>query len=503
MSERELNLIAARKYSQYSIFTRRKRKGGTRLLSAPNSRLKYLQQRIAELLAEIYKPRNSVHGFIRGKSALTNAKEHLGRGQIVKLDLKDFFGQINSRRVLGLLKAIGISGEVSLVIVRICLLADSLPQGAPSSPVLSNMISFRLDNSLLHYARENRLRYTRYADDIVFSSHGGSRALSSKPDRSYKKLAPEDLNPKLLQILCDEDFELNKEKIYFMGPAARRAVTGYIINEFPNVPRRHVRRVRATLHNIERNGYDREQINFANQTGSIKSLKRSLRGQIEWIGATKGLSDPVYRRYATDYNRIFGADMRIGPDLERMADLSTWVIESFNQSTGMPVSQGTVFFLQGIGLVTAAHCVPEGCDHFVFSTQNPGKRCPVSVESIDTHVDIALLGHTIPSGSFLELPRSNTTLHVGEEIQVWGFPAFGPGHKITKKIGRVTATPTIRAVPMYSVDVKIYGGNSGGPVLDKIGRVIGLCHKGGIEEAHDLVVQQSMLDHLRKSHSHF
>jgi S1-C subfamily serine protease len=413
---------------------------------------------------------------------------------LVKIDFKNYFDQINSQRIGGMLHAIGLPAEVVKLLLPLCTPMGALPQGAATSPILANMVTFRLDKRLRDYGRSNRLRYTRYADDLVFSSHSRPLALNAAVERNYARLGMDDLRDDLLGIFKDENFEINPDKLYYCGPSARRAVTGYTINSFENVPRRHVRRVRSIIHNIRKNGYDSEQAKYSALTGSIRSLRRSLRGQIEWIGYTKGKSDPVFRRYALDYNKIFHDQISVGPNLDELAQRSTWVLEAFKSSTGDPISQGSCFFLESVGLVTAAHCVPANCSFEVFCILKPAERFQVHVSKIHLHIDLAVLQHTIPADRFIPLKRGTRDVNIGEEVRVWGFPDYGPGKDLTRRFGRVIGTPVVSAVPMYEVDQKIYQGNSGGPLLDHAGRVVGVCHKGGVSEAHDLAVKHTQLD---------
>ena len=495
ISEKELRHISAKKFDQYHSRSIPKRNGGERLLSVPNNRLRYLQSLLNPLLQGMYNVRGCVHGFVAGKSAFTNAQEHLGRRHLVKVDLQDYFGQISRQRVRGVLLSIGIPLPVAEAITKLCTLADELPQGAPTSPILANMVTFRLDQELVTFAKKNRLRYSRYADDIVFSSYSKPRVLARGMELEYARLSRSDLDEKLLEIFDQQNFELNEEKIYYCGAGARRSVTGYTINQFPNVPRNHVRRVRATLHNVRKYGYDAEQRKFSEKTKSAKSLKKSLFGQIEWIGSTKGRSDPVFRRYAIEYDGLFAEKFELGPDLSRLATLSTWVLETTHPNpTHAGDTQGTAFFLKGVGLVTAAHCVPATHSYTVFCVDEPSKKFPVSVVKRHDHIDLAILNHSIPIEDFIELSRAEREPNVGEETSLWGFPAYSAGNKIEQRQGRVVSHPTKSAVALLCVDQKINQGNSGGPLLNSAREVVGIAHKGGPDEAQDLAVKIRMLD---------
>lgn len=147
-----------------------KRRGGTRVLMVPDRRLKFLQRKAHLLLNQLYRPRTPVHGFVKQKGAITNANEHQRRPYLLNIDLRNFFGVISRRRVLGMLLSMGLSDDAAEAVCSICLTANQLPQGAPTSPILSNLVAYRLDRDLMKFAKTYRLKYTRYADDISFSS---------------------------------------------------------------------------------------------------------------------------------------------------------------------------------------------------------------------------------------------------------------------------------------------------------------------------------------------
>lgn len=495
LSEKEFRYISANKVRQYHTVEIPKRGDGTRVLSVPVARLKFLQTNINELLQNMYSVRNCVHGFVPGKSALTNAQEHLGRRHLVKIDLLDYFGQIGRQRVKGVLTSLGVPTLVSEAITVLCTLKNGLPQGAPTSPVLANMVTFRLDQELVQFSKKNRLRYSRYADDIVFSSYSRPRIIRSNIEAHYARLELAEIDGKLLNIFDRESFVLNERKLYYCGRDARRTVTGYTINAAVNVPLKHVRRVRATLHNVRTNGYDAEQRKFSAKTCSTKSLKKSLRGQIEWIGATKGRSDKVFRRYAIEFNAQFMDEIEVGPNLSRLESLSTWVLESEHPDPNEIGTQGTAFFLRGVGLVTAAHCVPEGNTIEVFSVDRYGVKYTVTVRERHDQYDLAILEHTIPTAAFIELERATREPNVGEETQIWGFPGYNPGHQVENRLGRVVSHHTRSGVSLLCVDQKINQGSSGGPMLNSASEVVGVAHKGGPDEAQDLAVKVGMFDY--------
>ncbi|WP_200372021.1 reverse transcriptase family protein [Rhodovibrio salinarum] len=184
---KKIRYYRARMYHNFSI-GRAGRKN--RIINAPDERLKFLQRKIAKKLNEIYRRRNPVHGFVAERSVKTNALAHKRCKYVVNIDLKDFFPTISQTRIEGMLSSLGLNSKVAKIIGIVCCNKGRLPQGAPSSPVLSNMICFRLDKSLMTFAKEARCIYTRYADDITFSSHHPpqpfSRPSSHQPGASRR-----------------------------------------------------------------------------------------------------------------------------------------------------------------------------------------------------------------------------------------------------------------------------------------------------------------------------
>lgn len=497
VSPKELRFISAKRYSQYHLVSTIKRSGGTRVLSVPNDRLKFIQRQIYDLLQPLYSPRWCVQGFIKGRSALENARKHVGRTHLVKIDFSNYFDQIKSPRIKGVLSYFDLEQDVVDAILVFCTLGGRLPQGAPTSPLLANMVTFRFDQVMLEYSKANRLRYTRYADDIALSSFSRPRLLKSSVVGDYSRLRRDDFDDGFLEIFDLEGFEVNEDKLFYCGRKSRRSVTGYTVNEFANVPREHIRNVQAILHDIESRGYALAQRRFSEQSKSIKSLRNSLKGRIGWISATKGISDPVYRRLALRFNSLFAHDqLAVGPDFSKLATMSTWVFEAYDAKTSMIEAQGTAFFLKGFGLVTAAHCLAKGCVYSVFNVEKPAEKYKVTVAKRHDHIDLGILDHSVPAEKFIELAMSTREANVGEEVISWGFPDFSAGKHITRKSGKVSSKPTLSAVEFYSVDFKLYQGTSGGPILNSTQEVLAITHKGGDGEAYDLAVKSRYLNML-------
>lgn len=353
MSQAELKKIwwfRGRMYQQFEIG---KGIGKSRSISAPDKRLKHLQRQIAPLLDSLYRVRHPVHGFVANKSVKTNAEAHLRKRFILNLDLKNFFPSITEGRVDGLLRSIGVDSRVADVIARLCTNDGRLPQGAPTSPVLSNMICFRLDKQLMSFAKASRCIYTRYADDITFSSDQPMAALFESTVPSPGRFSPDLLAPRLRAIFMANGFVINAEKTHYADRHSRRMVTGLKVNELINVDRSYVRNIRAALYSVRTLGMEDAQKKFLTKLGGKADLAAHLAGKISWLRFIRGQSDPVFRAMALRFNSAFpDRKIEVVPTRDEVRDRAVWVVDN-----DADISQGSAFFLKGVGLITAAHCV--------------------------------------------------------------------------------------------------------------------------------------------------
>ncbi len=242
-------------------YTRRvvpKRSGGERVLLAPKRDLKVLQRKVLDGVIAQVPVAPSVHGFVRGRSIVTNARQHAGKQVVLTLDLKDFFPSVTYPRVRGQFIALGYSFAVASALALLCTEYDReefaregkryfisigprhLVQGAPTSPALANLVAWKLDKRLGGLAAKRGFIYTRYADDLTFSGDDveGVQRLRVVASR----------------IIYDEHFTPNKAKTRVARQSARQIVTGLVVNDAPATPRRLRRRLRAILHNARQGG---------------------------------------------------------------------------------------------------------------------------------------------------------------------------------------------------------------------------------------------------------
>ncbi len=297
---------------KYYSFEIQKKNGETRLISTPTTSLKILQQKLNYILSIIFTPKFSSHGFIKGKSIKTNAFTHVKRKYVLNIDLKDFFPSINFGRVRGMFMAYPyyLSPPVATVLSQICCYNKKLPQGAPTSPIISNMICAKLDSQLLDLAKQNKCLFTRYADDITFSTW---------KKRFPKTIAYTDeitnqihVGNNLNNIIENNGFSVNNEKVWFRARDRRQTVTGLIVNDFVNVTRKYKNQVRAMLHALEKYGPKKTKKEFEikyfnNNTPKWKCLPKFelvLKGKIEYIGMIRGHESDIYLKYLSELKRI-------------------------------------------------------------------------------------------------------------------------------------------------------------------------------------------------------
>lgn len=496
-SSREMRTIWHHRGRMYQHFSIAKGLRKVRMISAPDERLKMLQRKIADRLNAVYRPRNSVHGFIVGRSVKTNALSHMHRRFTVNIDLKDFFPTITENRVKGLIKSFGIDSRVCDIIARICCNNDQLPQDAPSSPVISNMICFRLDKKLLSVAKDARCIYTRYADDITFSSYQPPAALFEASMPPPGRFAPTMLAPKLRQSVLDNGFAINTEKAHYADRHSRRMVTGLKINELLNVDRRYVRNIRAAIHSVEKFGVQEAEKKFRDEHGGRSNLAAHLQGKISFLTYIKGRSDPVVRAIRLRFNNSFPNNLiSVVPTSSEIQDRSVWVVDVEVNGEEL-CRQGSAFFLKDVGLVTAAHCVENASKVEIYHPSKPANKFIAHVLKTCPHRDLAVIQHNIPTVEYFELTRSQHVTVQGDYVTAVGYPEYGPGDRSNARPGAVSALTMKGGVAKVEVTQALTPGMSGGPVIYGDGGVVGIIHKGepgGRNFAVDIKVLNAWLE---------
>jgi RNA-directed DNA polymerase len=267
-----------------------KRVGPPRLIEAPKPRLVTIQRRILRDILDRVPTHDAAHGFVAGRSCLTGAVVHVGAAMVVTVDLADFFLMTPLGRVHALFRSLGYPWAVARCLTGLCSTAtprsvfdhlpaprrhtaaalrayrgQHLPQGAPTSPALANLVAWRLDVRLSGLATAFGATYTRYADDLAFS---GDDLFARKTDSLLVAIET---------IAEDEGYALNQRKTRIMRSAARQRVTGVVVNDHLNVPRETFETLKATLHNCRKLGPASQ-----NRDGHA-DFKAHLDGRIGWV----------------------------------------------------------------------------------------------------------------------------------------------------------------------------------------------------------------------------
>lgn len=255
------------KYKEFDI---PKRSGGLRRIAAPQDRLKLLQRRLADLLQDCLDeidnntPLKSnasdfdqiSHGFRRRLSILTNARKHRNRRYVFNIDLADFFGSINFGRVRGFFikdRRFHLDPKVATIFAQIACFKQGLPQGSPCSPIISNLIGNILDVHMTRLAARSGCMYTRYADDLTFSTNKKCFPDSiAKQDKEIHNIwAP---GSELLQLVNRCGFSINPRKTRMQYNRSRQEITGLVVNKKVNVRHEYRHNVRAMVHRLTTKG---------------------------------------------------------------------------------------------------------------------------------------------------------------------------------------------------------------------------------------------------------
>lgn len=255
--------------SHYNVRLIAKRDGSVRVVEAPKQHLRHIQRRILRDILSLAPLHPAVHGFCAGRSIVSFASPHAGREAVVRLDLKDFFPSVSGPRVQALFRTLGYPEHVADLLGGLCTTTTPrqlwrqfpgdldpeevarlrmfyarphLPQGAPSSPAISNLCAFRLDRRLAGFAAAAGAAYTRYADDLAFS---GEAPFARSADRFAARVAA---------IASEEGFSVQHRKTRLMRSSVRQHLAGLTVNRRPNLPRREFDRLEAILTNCLRHG---------------------------------------------------------------------------------------------------------------------------------------------------------------------------------------------------------------------------------------------------------
>ncbi len=309
---------------RYQTFSIKKKSGADRTINAPVKGLKSILRSLNFVLHCVYKPHEAATGFVLKKSIVDNAKKHVGHHYVFNVDLKDFFHSFDRNRVklAFMYEPFNLREErEELAFMLACLcthpiqmdgeIKNVLPQGSPCSPTLTNILCRRLDHRLSGLAKRFRAVYTRYADDITFSSYHNiyKREENSKLNNRgcYDNFIAE-----LERLLSEEGLKINSEKTRLQKACYRQEATGLVVNEKVNVHSRYVKQIRMWLYYWEKYGYEKaNQIfkrDYIADKGHVKKvnakLENVLYGKLEFLKMVKGFENKTYNKLKERFDAL-------------------------------------------------------------------------------------------------------------------------------------------------------------------------------------------------------
>ena len=344
------NIIASGK-NRYKTFSIKKKSGGLRTINAPCSGLKVFQKCLNFVLQTYYQPNASACGFVPGRSIADGAKKHVGKKYVLNIDLKDFFDTIELHRVKAVftLPPFNLKDDkenpnsLPYIIANLCChpkevtrfdkdgnpyqcVRNVTPQGAPTSPMITNLICSQLDRRLLGLAKRFRLSYSRYADDITFSTNAkevfeqGSEFMVE-----LRRIVEE-----------DQKFRINDEKTRVQSKAYRQEVTGLVVNSKVNVTKRYVKQIRMWLYLWEHYGYEKATDSFLRDYNKSKGqakhgshLENVLEGKLNYLKMVVGSDNVAYKKLAERYEKL---SKSLEPGVNVSAILDVWEKEGIDKA---------------------------------------------------------------------------------------------------------------------------------------------------------------------------
>lgn len=526
VSPRRLRFLLYRKPEPYTEFSIPKKTGGDRRILVPPAHIRAWQRQLAVLLLSAYRRREGVYGFCKGVGVRENAGRHVARKAVVGLDLENFFESITHARVMGVFcrHPFDLPPRVSAVLAQLCTWHGILPQGAPTSPILTNWICRTLDRQLFRFARAHGCTFTRYADDITLSVGVGGALESIATIGAGGPV----LSRRLVQIIERNGFHINGSKTRVARRSQQQRVTGLTVNAKVNLPRSYLRAIRALLHRWAKDGYSATTSWFLEHHGDKRDsvdLNRFLLGKLAFAAHVRGEADTVVLRYRLSHAELVSAegDEACGAESvvslrpleasiawKRLVEYAVFLVRAFG-SDGTEIAAGTAFAVGPRQFVTAWHV----CEN----SYEPGTVAPrievspavdvtsnsfeVSVAESDAHTDLAVLVSNASPIACLSL--SGVPVEDGASVLAAGFAGFvTAGDGLWFEDARVSQLARRQGVLIGRVSTPVVTGASGGPVIDhSTGQVVGVL-VGNSEHpraAHGFIGIEHVVDLLRRLES--
>lgn len=333
-AESLIDYILSRKDSFYKSFKIKKKNGSYRNINEPLNQLFSIQKEFSLFFLVNRTKYDHSHGFELNKSIVTNARQHVNKKIVLNIDLENFFTNISLPKIIEfLIKKFNVSEIEAIKIADILTYKNSLPQGSPSSPVISNFICEKLDFELYKYCRRFNITYTRYADDLSFSF-------------SFDKLPKFQVN-NIISIIEQNGFKINKAKYRYYYRNTRQIVTGLVVNEKVNVKREFYKNLRAILYNWSSKGIEVAQNKFIEKHGENKNFILTVAGWINFLGQVQGEKSKNFislksqfkkLEEETRYTRTFNFDSSIPinlSELKTVLEISTINLHILQDSNGV------------------------------------------------------------------------------------------------------------------------------------------------------------------------
>ena len=260
VSREELEVLSFSVGSHYRTFTVPKRSGGSRIINAPTDKLRTAQRNILDQILNKTRVHRAAKAYVPGRCTRENARFHIGQTFLAKADIRNFFGSITSANVLAQFEDLGFGSVDARLLTRLCTLNGYLPQGAPTSGYLSNLLLRQFDKNVMKFASQNNLRYTRYADDIFVSGdHIDNQALFNLLTNELKALG----------------LQLNRRKCRIVERSARQIVTGLVVNSHVSPGRKYLRQLRMEIHYLKKFGprVQASKLGFRSTTRYVENLR--------------------------------------------------------------------------------------------------------------------------------------------------------------------------------------------------------------------------------------
>ena len=318
------NLIKCK--NRYNTFSIKKKSGGQRIIHSPIKELKSILRYLNLILQSIYEPHRAATGFVLNKSVVDNAKKHVGHYYVFNIDIKNFFYSFDRNRVkqVFMREPFNLSSgkePIAFMLASLCThpieidnkIKIVLPQGSPTSPTITNIICKRLDKRLTGLAKRFGAVYTRYADDITFSSFHNIFKKEDNPKLSEKGCYDSFID-ELYRLIKEEGLEINTDKTRLQNSNYSQEVTGLKVNDKINVRRRYVKQIRMWLYYWEKYGFEKAEKIFKRDYNADKGhLKKNnaqlinvIKGKIEFLKMVKGIEDSTYKKIKERFDMLTG-----------------------------------------------------------------------------------------------------------------------------------------------------------------------------------------------------